>query len=420
MPAFPPVSSATPNPSVRGRSVLLLVTGGIAAYKACWVVRGLVDAGCSVRVAMTPAATRFVTPLTFEALSGHPVGTSLWGEGGEQPLDHIQWARAADLMLVAPATADFLAKMAHGLADDLPSTLFTAASSPVIVAPAMNDRMWSNPANQENLSTLKRRGVQIIDPGTGFLACGTVAEGRLAEPEVIVRLVLSRLAPGPLSGARVLVTAGPTHEAIDAVRYIGNRSSGRMGIALAEAARDLGAQVTLLLGPTEVPPPAGVTLHRFTTAAELLALATAEAANADAVAMAAAVADFRPARAAAGKLKKEAGVPSLALEPTDDVLAALSSRRPTGQFLIGFALETGDDAQVEAQARAKLAAKRLDLVCGNRADVAGEGFEGDSNRVLVIARDGAASWVGPASKREVADAIWARALDSARAARAAS
>ena len=193
MAAFPPVPPATPRPSGRGRSVLLLVTGGIAAYKSCWVVRGLVDAGCSVRVAMTAAATRFVTPLTFEALSGQPVGTSLWGEGGEQPLDHIQWARAAELVIVAPATADFLAKMAHGLADDLPSTLISAASSPIVVAPAMNDRMWSSAANQDNLQTLRRRGIDVIDPGTGFLACGTVAEGRLAEPEAIVQHVLSVL-----------------------------------------------------------------------------------------------------------------------------------------------------------------------------------------------------------------------------------
>jgi phosphopantothenoylcysteine decarboxylase/phosphopantothenate--cysteine ligase len=284
----------------------------------------------------------------------------------------------------------------------------------------MNDRMWANPANQENLSTLKRRGVHVIDPGTGFLACGTVAEGRLAEPDVIVQQVLERLAPGPLSGAHVLVTAGPTHEPIDAVRFLGNRSSGRMGLALAESARDLGARVTLLLGPSELPPPGGVDVRRFTTAAELLALATSEAPGADAVAMAAAVADFRPTRAASGKLKKDAGIPSLQLEATDDVLAALSARRPVGQFLIGFALETGDDAQVEAQAKAKLATKRLDLVCGNRADVAGEGFEGDRNRVYLAARDGAAAWVGPASKREVADAIWKRALECAWAARAAS
>jgi phosphopantothenoylcysteine decarboxylase/phosphopantothenate--cysteine ligase len=418
MPAFPTRSvgmDATPPDPGRGRSILLLVTGGIAAYKACFLVRLLTEAGCAVRVAMTRAATRFVTPLTFEALSGQPVGESLWGEGGERPLDHIQWARAADLMLVAPATANFLAKMAHGLANDLPSTLVSAASSPVIVAPAMNDHMWASAANQENLQTLRQRGVQVIEPGTGWLACGTVAEGRLAEPEAIVAEVLARLVPGPLAGTKVLVTAGPTYEPIDAVRFIGNRSSGRMGIALADVARELGADVTLLLGPTEVPPPAGVRVERFATASELAALVRQHAPQADAIAMAAAVADFRPAQARAGKMKKDAGPPAIELTPTEDVLASLGRAKPAGQFLIGFVLETGDDTAVEEQTRRKLARKNLDLACGNHAGRPGEGFGSDTNRMYLWGRDERGSWVGPAGKREVASAIWRRALHVAAA-----
>jgi phosphopantothenoylcysteine decarboxylase/phosphopantothenate--cysteine ligase len=397
---------------------LLLVTGGIAAYKACLVLRRLVDLGYEVRVAMTEAATRFVTPMTFEALSGRPVGTTLWGEGGEEPLDHVQWARHAELILVAPATANFLAKLAHGLADDLPSTLIAAGSNkPIVVAPAMNDQMWHNPANRANLATLRARGVTIVEPGSGFLACGVVAEGRLAEPEEIVAAVAAHFERGPLRGRQVLIAGGGTREPIDAVRFVGNRSSGRMGIALAEAARELGAMTTLLLGPTELPIPDGIETQRFESSAELERLLQAHAPKAQIVVMAAAVADFRPKAPAAGKHKKASGAPELLLEATPDLLAALGAGKRADQVLVGFALETGGDDVVERECAEKLGHKQLDLICGNRADVPGEGFEGERNRIYLRDRRGG-RWLPEANKRNLARQILERAAElSAAAAR---
>jgi phosphopantothenoylcysteine decarboxylase / phosphopantothenate---cysteine ligase len=404
-------SNSTPSQPGRGRSVLLLITGGIAAYKSCTLVRRLVDEGITVRVAMTEAATRFVTPLTFEALSGRAVGTTLWGDGGESPLDHVQWVRETDLVCVAPATADFLAKMAVGLANDLPSTLVTAADVPILVAPAMNDRMWQNQANQTNLHTLRERGVEVVEPGTGFLACGTVAEGRLAEPEEIVERILKRLAPGALEGRRVVVTAGGTREAIDAVRYIGNRSSGRMGVALAEVARQLGAEVHLHLGPTEISTPAGVSVTRFESAESLAEQLRSTAPSADVVIMAAAVADVRPATASSEKIKKSDLSGEIALERTPDLLAQLGENKAPRQILVGFALETGSDAQVEAEAARKLSSKQLDLICGNRADTPGEGFETDTNRLYVLEANGEGAWTRPAPKLALAEEVLQRIVD---------
>jgi len=392
---------------------LLLVTGGIAAYKACTVVRRLVDAGCEVRVAMTDSAQRFVGPLSFEALSGQPVGTSLWGEGGEEPLDHIQWAQGIDLLLVAPATLNFIGTMAHGLADDLPSTLVSATDAPIMVAPSMNDRMWSSPANRQNLAILVDHGVEVIDPGSGYLACGTVAEGRLAEPEQIVDRVLDRISGGLLQGKQILVTAGGTREPIDAVRWVGNHSSGRMGLAVAEAARAMGAKVTLLLGPTEIAVPDDIEIERFVTTRQLEQLLEIHGPGADAIVMGAAVSDWRPADPAATKLKKEDGPPQLALEPTADLLAGLAERRPSGQFLVGFALESGDDATVEEQTSRKLERKRIDLVCGNRADVEGEGFEGDTNRLYLYDRRGHGEWTPKVAKSELGQRILERAVEVA-------
>jgi phosphopantothenoylcysteine decarboxylase/phosphopantothenate--cysteine ligase len=408
-----PDSAATPSRSGRGRRVLLLVTGGIAAYKACTVVRRLVDAGCEVRVAMTDSAQRFVGPLSFEALSGQPVGTSLWGEGGEEPLDHIQWAQGIDLLLVAPATLNFIGKIAHGLADDLGSTLVSATDAPIMVAPSMNDRMWSSPANRKNLVTLADHGVEIIDPGSGYLACGTVAEGRLAEPEQIVDRVLDRISGGPLQGKRILVTAGGTREPIDAVRWVGNHSSGRMGLGVAEAARSMGASVTLLLGPTEIVVPDDIEVERFVNTQDLARLLDDHAPAADAIVMAAAVSDWRPVDPPATKLKKEDGPPQISLESTPDLLAGLAERRVSGQFLIGFALESGDDATVEEQARQKLERKRIDLVCGNRADIEGQGFDGDTNRLYLYDRRGQGEWIPLANKCELGCRILERAIEVA-------
>ncbi len=401
----------TPPRNGRGRRVLLLVTGGIAAYKSCTVVRRLMDAGIEVRVAMTPAATRFVTPMTFEALSGKSVGTTLWGEGGESPLDHIGWARESDLICVAPATADFLAKMALGLANDLPSTLITAADVPVLVAPAMNDRMWTHPATQANLRTLVERGVEVIEPGTGFLACGVVAEGRMAEPEEIVARLRDRLEGGALRGRRVVITAGGTREAIDAVRYLGNRSSGRMGIALAEAAQRMGAEVQLHLGPTELRPPAGISVCRFESAENLGEQLASTTPKADVVIMAAAVADRRPRQVAEVKIKKDHLGSQIDLEATPDLLAGLGERKRAGQILVGFALETGGDEQVEVEAARKLAAKHLDLICGNRADAAGEGFETETNRLYLLDSSGAGQWTPPAPKRVLAETVLRRVVE---------
>jgi phosphopantothenoylcysteine decarboxylase/phosphopantothenate--cysteine ligase len=408
-----PDSNTTPSREGRGRRVLLLVTGGIAAYKACTVVRRLVDAGCEVRVAMTDSAQKFVGRVTFEALSGQAVGTSLWGDGGEEPLDHIQWAQGIDLLLVAPATLNFLGKMAHGLADDLPSTLVTATDAAIMVAPAMNDRMWGSEANQQNLRTLAGRGVEIIDPGSGYLACGTVAEGRLAEPEAISDRVLERIDGGPLKGKTILVTAGGTREPIDAVRWLGNHSSGRMGLAVAKAAREMGADVRLLLGPTELEPPADIQSARFTTTEELRQLLGVHAPDADAIVMSAAVSDWKPTGASDAKLKKTDGIPSLELEPTPDLIAGLAQQKPAGQFLVGFALESGDDQTVEQQARAKLEGKRLDLVCGNRADVGDEGFGSDTNRLYLYDRRGEGHWTPRLTKAELGRVILEHALEVA-------
>ncbi len=410
MPTSAPSSSSTPPPKGRGRNVLMIVTGGIAAYKSCSVLRLLQEAGCRVRVAMTESATRMVTPLTFEALSGQAVGTSLWGDGGAEPLDHVHWAQSCDLILVVPATANFLAKMAHGLADDLASTLVSAAAAPLVVAPAMNDRMWENPANQANLQTLRARGVQIVEPDSGWLACGTVSLGRLASPESIADKVLAQLSEGPLARRSVLVTAGGSREAIDAVRYLGNRSSGRMGMALAAAARDLGARVTLLLGPTELPPPSGMSVRRFESAAELAEITLAQAQHHDFVFMAAAVADYRPKNPSAGKWKKREGPPDLELTATQDILSELGRAKRPDQFLVGFALETGSDAELEKEAVRKAVAKKLDLVLGNHADREGEGFQSSTNRLFLVDRQGRGLWLGPAEKDELARLIWKRVL----------
>jgi len=404
-------TSATPSLPGRGRRVLLIVTGGIAAYKSCLVLRGLQEAGCTVRVVMTEAATRFVAPLTFEALSGQPVGTTLWGEGGEEPLDHVRWAQNCELVLIAPATADFLTKIAAGLADDLASTLVAATKAPVMAAPAMNDQMWKNSANQENLEILRRRAVEVIEPENGWLACGSVAEGRLAQPSEIVHRALAVLENGPLSGRAVLVTAGGTREPIDAVRFLGNRSSGRMGMALARAARDLGARVTLLLGPTELPPPEGMRVEGFETAEQLHEGVRELAPGAEFIFMSAAVSDFRVVGPLEGKWKKEEGAPSIVLQPTVDILAELAElaelgeNKDPGRILVGFALETGSDATVEQEAMRKLRAKKLDFVVGNRADLAGEGFSSETNRVFIASHEGTGQWLAPGTKEDLAREI---------------
>ena len=362
------------------------VTGGIAAYKAVEAVRQLVLLGCEVKVIMTEHATRLVGPETFRAVSGNPVAVSLF-DGGSKHIEHIYLARNADLVIVAPATANLLAKMAQGIADDLLTTTLLATRAPVLVAPAMNTRMYRHPATQDNMKKLRERGVHFVGPESGALACGEEGEGRMAEAQRIVDVAMGIFAlKGNLSGKRVLVTAGGTREPIDPVRFIGNRSSGKMGYALAAASKRLGAEVVLVSGPTYLEPPAGVEMVRVETAAEMRDAVMAKASECDAVIMAAAVADFTP-RDHTGEKIKRGGKNSLTLElvRTPDILGELSQRREAGQVLVGFAAETGD---LLARARKKLRDKDVDILVANDVSLPGSGFDADFNQAVLLFRDG--------------------------------
>lgn len=366
--------------------IVVGVTGGIAAYKAVDVVRQLVLRGFSVKVIMTDWATRLVGPATFRAISGNPVSVSLFDDAGS-PMQHISLAREADLVVVAPATANTLAKMAHGIADDLLSTTLLATAAPVIAAPAMNDRMYAHPATQANIALLRGRGVRVVGPESGALACGDEGEGRMVDAAAIVEEALAALGlAGSLQGQRVLVTAGGTREPIDPVRFIGNRSSGKMGYSLAEAACRMGAEVVLVSGPTGLEAPRGVEVVEVNTAAEMREEVTARAAACDAVVMAAAVADFTP-RGASGEKIKKGGRDGLNLElvATPDILKELGSVKVPGQVLVGFAAETGE---LRERARVKLAAKKVDLMVANDVSGEGSGFGSDYNRALLLFKDG--------------------------------
>ena len=361
--------------------VALFVTGGIAAYKACEVLRGLQKAGCDVRVAMTEAATRLVGPATFEALSGHPVALGLFDDA-TGPIPHIDLAEWADIALVCPATADVMAKMAHGIADDIVSTTLLACQGPFVVAPAMNVHMWRNPATKANVETLEGRGVILVGPDSGRLACGDVGEGKLADVSQIVAAALFRIrATGDLAGKHVVVTAGPTHEAIDPVRYLSNASSGKMGYAIAAAAAAHGARVTLISGPVSLPVPAGCGIVRVTTASEMLDAARDAFACADAAILAAAVSDYRPEKPADHKLKKASEpLDSVKLVENDDILAELSHERGD-RIVIGFAAETSD---VIEHARQKLARKGCDLIVANDVSRSDSTFGSDTDRVTLV------------------------------------
>ncbi|TDR47344.1 phosphopantothenoylcysteine decarboxylase/phosphopantothenate--cysteine ligase [Tahibacter aquaticus] len=380
-----------------GRQVLLGVAGGIAAYKAADLVRRLGDAGAQVRVVMTENAARFVTPLTFQALSGNPVRLSLWDEGAEAAMGHIELARWAQDILIAPASADLIARLAHGLADDLLTTLCLASAAPVHVAPAMNQQMWAHPATQANLDILRRRGVGVFGPAAGEQACGDVGSGRLLEPLELVARLAARQRGDLLAGRQVLISAGPTFEDIDPVRFLGNRSSGRMGFAIAEAAAEAGASVTLVAGPVNLATPAGVQRIDVRSAREMHAAVLGAAQNCDVFIAAAAVGDFRPAEVALHKIKKRGdGGLSLELTQNPDILADVAAlpRRP---LLVGFAAETEN---VEAYARAKLERKRLDLIAANQVG-SGLGFEVDDNSLTLISAD-ATLRLPTAPKRELA------------------
>lgn len=381
--------------------VALFVTGGIAAYKACEVLRGLQKGGCDVRVCMSANATKLVGPTTFEALSGHHVTLGIFGDG-ETPIPHIELSEWADLALVCPATANVIAKMAAGIADDAVSTTLVACSCPVVVAPAMNVHMWQNPATQANVKTLVSRGVQVVGPATGRLACGDVGAGKLEDVSVIVAAALARVrAHGSLAGKRVVITAGPTHEPIDPVRYLSNASSGKMGYALAQAAAAHGAEVTLVSGPVSQPKPTGVKLVGVTTAAEMLAATQEAFESADAAILAAAVSDYRPAKSSDHKLKKAAEpLEALELVENDDILAAISANRG-GRVVIGFAAETND---VIDNARKKLERKGCDLIVANDVSRADSTFGADTDLVTLVGNKYEEE-LPLMSKPEVAEAI---------------
>ncbi len=371
------------------KRVLLIIGGGIAAYKSLELIRLLAKAGVKTRAILTKAGAHFVTPLTVGALSQDKVYTDLFNLTDEAEMGHIELSRSADLVVVAPATADLMAKLANGLTNDLASTALLATDKPVLLAPAMNVRMWLHPSTQRNLARLQTDGVQVVGPDEGDMACGEFGPGRMAEPGAIRDAVLALLNDGPLKGKKVLVTAGPTVEPIDPVRFLSNRSSGKQGYAIAAALAELGAEVALVSGPTNLAPPLGVKLVRVEGALEMLA-ACEHALPVDAAVMVAAVADWRPSRPANEKIKKDkAGAPpSIALEETPDILATLSKhgkKRP--KLVVGFAAETEN---LEAHARAKIAKKGCDWIVAN--DVSGDVMGGAENEVLLITSSGAEAW----------------------------
>lgn len=392
-------------------TVVLGVTGCIGAYKACEVLRELQKRELDVHVVMTEHATRFVAPMTFEALSRHAVFVDQFRLGEQGEIRHVSLADAADLLLVAPATANVLGKFAHGLADDALSTLYLATRAPVVLAPAMNVNMFTHPAVERNLRELRARGHVVVEPGEGWLACGWLGKGRLAEVERIVEAALAALGRRrDLEGQTVLVTAGPTVEDLDPVRFVSNRSTGRMGFRLAEAARDRGARVILVAGPTEVEPPAGVELVRVRSAQQMHDAVLARAGEAQVVVMAAAVSDYRPTQVAERKVKKSEGPLSIGMERTPDILKALGAHKQ-GRFLVGFAAETDE---VESYALDKLRRKNADLIVANDVSRAGLGFASESNAALLLDAAGGRLAVPATSKRELAE----RVLDRVAALRA--
>jgi len=393
-------------------NVVLGIGGGIAAYKAAELARALAEQGIGVQVVMTRAAQEFVRPLTFAALTGRKVITSLFGgESAEDTLassvEHIRVAQENELLVVAPATADLLAKFAHGLADDFLTTLYLAFTGPVLLAPAMNTNMWNHPATRRNLEVLRGRGHTIVDPEEGPLACGMVGPGRLAEPARIAQIIAGLLnCRRDLEGETVLVTAGPTQEPLDPVRFISNRSSGKMGYALAAAAAGRGARVILVSGPVHLPEPHGVLTVRVCTAAEMRAAVLEHLPEATIVIKAAAVADYHLAQVPKQKMKKTAARLSLELDPTPDILAEVGQKKGD-RLLIGFAAETENPV---GEARRKLQSKNCDMVVGNRVDQEGGGFDSDENEVVLAMRTGETIALPRVSKRELAERIFDQAL----------
>ena len=393
--------------ALAGRRIVLGVTGGIAAYKAVEIARRLKKAGADVRVIMTRAAASFVTPLTFREITGQPVAETMWGEPHHH-VEHIALAEFAELVLVAPATANFIAKAAAGIADDLLTTTVLATRAPLYIAPAMNTGMWENPVTQENVMRLRDRGVQVIPPAEGLLACGTTGAGRLPEPEEIVAAVERHFAAAEiLAGRRIIVTAGGTEEALDPVRYLSNRSTGRMGYAVAAEAARRGAEVILVSAPTHLDTPAGVRRVDVRSAREMYDAVMAEYENADAVVKAAAVADYRPAEIAPQKIKKSDGELTITLARNPDILMELG-RKKTRQVLVGFAAETEN---VETYAQGKLLKKNLDFIVANNVAEKDAGFSVGTNRVKIFFKDGRAEEHPLMAKSELAGIILDRLAD---------
>ena len=392
-----------------GKRILLIIGGGIAAYKSLLLIRLLKSAGAAVTPVLTKAGAEFVTPLSVAALAGEKVHQALFDLTDEAEMGHIQLSRVADLLVVAPATADLMAKLATGRAEDLASTLLLATDTPVLMAPAMNVRMWQHPATQRNLATLTADGVRFVGPDQGEMACGEFGPGRMAEPEAIFAAITSALADGPLQGRHVLVTSGPTHEPIDPVRYIANRSSGAQGTAIAAALRDLGARVTFVTGPATVPPPDGVTVVKVETARQMLEAVEA-ALPADAAVMAAAVADWRVANAGAQKMKKDGSgkAPALEFAENPDILATLSKGPQRPRLMVGFAAET---EHVVDHATAKRARKGCDWIVANDVSPATGIMGGTENAVVLISDTGAEHWPRMA-KDQVAKKLAQRIADA--------
>ncbi|MEK9629172.1 MAG: bifunctional phosphopantothenoylcysteine decarboxylase/phosphopantothenate--cysteine ligase CoaBC [Nitrospinota bacterium] len=397
---------------MKNQKIVLAISAGIAAYKAVELLRMLVKAGAEVRVVMSANASRFVTPLTLEALSGHPVYHQVFDSENSADMEHIRVTENADLMLVVPATASTLGKIANGLADDALSNLFLAFKGPVMVAPAMNEGMWRNPAVQENIEKLKSRGVEFIDPEEGELACGTVGPGRLAELETIYTRVKTHFEKlQDLSGLKILVTAGPTQEPLDPVRYLSNPSSGKMGYAIAEQAKERGAEVVLISGPTYLKPPAGVNFKSCKTAAEMNSLVQESFPDCDVLVMSAAVGDFTAAKLEKEKIKKKSGEgKTLSLVPTKDILMEVS-RIKDQQFVVGFAAETQNLVQ---SALEKLRNKKLDLIAANDISAPGIGFQSDNNQMTLIDASEKIENLPRMSKKEIAGILLDKILRHSR------
>jgi phosphopantothenoylcysteine decarboxylase/phosphopantothenate--cysteine ligase len=382
--------------------IVLGVTGGIACYKAVELVRLLVKTGYRVQVIMTRGAVEFVAPLTFQTISGNPVATETFNLTQESEIGHINLADSADLFVIAPATANVIGKFANGIADDLLTTVLMATQAPVLIAPAMNVHMYENPILQENLRKLRRLGYHVMEPAEGFLACGYEGKGRLPDAEKIAEAIGGLLKKRDLGSEKLLITAGPSREPLDPVRYISNRSSGKMGYALARAAVRRGAEVTLISGPTALEPPPGARLISVTTAAEMRDAVIKEFAQCTAIVMAAAVADYRPARVADQKMKRGKEPVELRLEPNPDILKELSDKKD-GKLLVGFAAET---EELTANAEKKLREKNLDMIIANNVAEAGSGFDGDTNIATILDRTGTKRSLPLMSKDELADCIY--------------